>query len=270
MLIRFLGMTDIFSSDASRLSQLRNNLEDFQNRCIDLATGKGSDTLYEDYEMARADILSQPELLSRMPEWVSSCRYGGQFWSLMKQTSSTYQGRREFIWDSLSPVFSYIERGLTGPTSASLESLIETCSSSAVSESWARIHQRRAIDPEGAITAARSLLESTCKYILENLDESYSDKDDLHKLYEKAASAMHLSPGQHDEQIFKQILSGCGAVVDGLAALRNSFGDAHGKSPMKVTPTSRHADLAVNLAGTISTFLIATYEERHKRNDTKL
>jgi len=239
-------------------------LEEFQQKCIELATGKGSETPYEDYEQSRANLLSQPELLPRLPSWVSSCRYGSQFWSLMKRTSPTYQGRREFIWESLSPVFEYVELGITEPASISLEALLPNCTSVAVSECWRKMHVRRISDPEGAITTARALVEATCKYILEELGETYSDKDDLPRLYKKTAVAMSLSPGQHSEQIFKQILSGCSSVIDGFAALRNALGDAHGKGKTNAPPSTRHADLAVNLAGTISTFLIATYEERHK------
>lgn len=248
------------------VEQLKICLEDFQKKCIDLATGKGSETPYEDYEQSRANLLSQPELLSYLPSWVSSCRYGNQFWYLMKNTSSTYQGRREFIWESLSPVFERVERGVTEPSSISLEALLSNCTSVAVADCWRKMHVRRVSDPEGAITTARSLVEATCKYILEELDETYSDKDDLPRLYKKTAAAMSLNPGQHSEQIFKQILSGCSSVIDGFAALRNTFGDAHGKGKTNATTSARHADLAVNLAGTISTFLIATYEERHKRN----
>jgi len=247
------------------IEKLKICLEDFQKKCIDLATGKGSSTPYEDYEMSRANLLSQPEILAQLPSWIASCRYGGQFWSLMKSTSSTYQGRREFIWESLSPVFDYVERGATEPSSLSMESLLPVCTSKSVTDCWTKIHLRRVSDPEGAITAARSLVEATCKYILEELGETYTDQDDLPRLYKKTASAMHLSPGQYNEQIFKQILSGCSSVIEGFAALRNNFGDAHGKGKASIAPSSRHADLAVNLAGTISTFLIATYEERHKK-----
>lgn len=55
------------------------------------------------------------------------------------------------------------------------------------------------------------------------------------------------------------------AVANGLAALRNAFGDAHGKAPNAPKPAARHADLAINLAGTLATFLMATYEDRYAR-----
>ena len=246
------------------VEQLKIYLEDFQNKCIDLATFKNPQKAYEAYEQARAELLSQPELLPHLPNWVASRRFGSQLWHFMKNTSSSYQGRREFIWESLAPVFDYIEQGATEPTAISLESLLKVCNAPTVTETWKKIQSRRTHDPEGAITAARSLVEATCKYILDDLGVAYTEQDDLRDLYKKTATAMNLSPGQHNEQIFKQILSGCSSAIDGFAALRNSLGDAHGKGKKNVTPSPRHADLAVNLAGTIATFLIATYEERHK------
>jgi hypothetical protein len=71
-----------------------------------------------------------------------------------------------------------------------------------------------------------------------------------------------LSPAQHSEEIFKQILGGCHSVINGMAGLRNRFSDAHGKGKGGVKTAPRHAELAVNLAGSMATFLIATWEAR--------
>jgi hypothetical protein len=49
-------------------------------------------------------------------------------------------------------------------------------------------------------------------------------------------------------------------VVNGLASVRNRLSDAHGQGRKPVRPASRHAELAVNLAGTMALFLVATFE----------
>lgn len=245
---------------ANRRDELRLVAEAFQNACIALATGGPFD--YEMWERSRADVLSQPELLRALPEWVSRCRFGGQYWPFIRDTSPTYAGRRTFLYNALKPVFDAAEHGSTQPTAISLEAMLKSCTSSNVGEAWAHIQARREADPEGAITAARALLESTCKYVLDNLKVEYRDNEELPKLYGKVASAMNLGPKNHTELVFKQIMSGCISVVNGLAALRNSLGDAHGKAANTPKPASRHADLAINLAGTLSTFLVATYEQR--------
>ena len=58
------------------------------------------------------------------------------------------------------------------------------------------------------------------------------------------------------------ILGGCQTVVHGLATMRNRLSDAHGQGSKSVRPPVRHAELAVNIAGIMSMFLIATWEER--------
>ncbi|WP_334364405.1 abortive infection family protein [Bradyrhizobium sp. AZCC 1578] len=46
------------------------------------------------------------------------------------------------------------------------------------------------------------------------------------------------------------------SVVEGLGSLRNKIGDAHGQGGKPVRPSARHAaQLAVNLAGAMATFL---------------
>jgi hypothetical protein len=85
---------------------------------------------------------------------------------------------------------------------------------------------------------------------------------ELSELYKMTAKELNLSPDQHNEPIFKQILGGCSGIVNGLGTLRNKYGDAHGSSPITVKPKPRHAELAVNLAGTMALFLISTYEAK--------
>src|SRR5207245_2114783 len=113
-------------------------------------------------------------------------------------------------------------------------------------------------DPEGAITAARTTLESVCKLILDDYGVEYS-ADDLPQLYKKVARELRLAPSDHTEQAFKQILSGCSSVVNGLATLRNRLSDSHGQGKLPIRPGPRHADLAVNLAGAMSSFIVQTW-----------
>jgi hypothetical protein len=244
----------------SRRDTLQRSLKSFEDCTIAFATGGSA---YEEWEHARADLLSQPELLPLLPKWISSNRSGSQFWQFMKAQSDTYAGRREFIWTELAPLHEFVERGPTLPTTLSLEPFIARGTSASIGEAWSRIQARREADPEGAITLARSLLEGTCKDLLQKLKVPYSEKDDLPKLYSLVANSMNLGPQSHKEEVFKQILGGCMSVANGLAALRNTFGDAHGKAAGTPKPAARHADLAINLAGTLATFLMATYEDRY-------
>lgn len=132
-------------------------------------------------------------------------------------------------------------------------------------EAWNKALERRSSDPEGAITIARTLLESVCKHILEEAKASYDESPDLNKLYRQTAEVLKIAPSQHTEQVFKQILGGCTAVVEGLGALRNRLSDSHGKGKVGVRPAPRHAELAVNLAGALAVYLLATWDARNDR-----
>jgi len=237
-------------------------IEAAQDSFVSLATGGGQS--YEDYEKHRSNLVSEPLLQGRLPVWLIKCRWGSQFWSFMKATSPTYQGRREFLWEHFGKVLDFVEHSGVELASLTVEQMLQVCNSETIAQAWKRCCERRENDPEGAITSARAMLESTCKHILDELGEQYSGKEDLPKLYKKTASALSLSPDQHNEQIFKQILGGCGSVVTGLASLRNAFGDAHGKGQSPARPSPRHAELAINLSGSISSFLLSTFEQRKK------
>ena len=131
-----------------------------------------------------------------------------------------------------------------------------------ISESWEKVRERRIEDPEGAITAAKTLLESVCKHILDELGVEYGDSADLPKLYGLTSKELNLAPSQHTEDAFKKILGGAHSVIDGLANLRNRLGDAHGQGKRPVKPLPRHAELAVNMAGSVASFLLATFEAK--------
>ena len=49
-------------------------------------------------------------------------------------------------------------------------------------------------------------------------------------------------------------------INNGLGTLRNKHGDAHRAGSRSIKPKPRHAELAVNLAGTMAIFLVQTYE----------
>ena len=62
-----------------------------------------------------------------------------------------------------------------------------------INDVWQKARDRRQEDPEGAITAARTLLESVCKQILEECGVDYGDNADLPKLYGLTAKELSLA-----------------------------------------------------------------------------
>jgi hypothetical protein len=47
----------------------------------------------------------------------------------------------------------------------------------------------------------------------------------------------------------------------------NKLSDAHGKSIKQYKPSERHEELAVNVAGTMTTFLLETYNKVAEKNN---
>ena len=241
-------------------SELLEKVETFQNILISYATGGSADP--DEFARVRDELLHEPLVKDRLPRFVRTHRDFKQFWGFIKQQSSTYQGRREFLWDEFRPIIEFLEEP-GSPADAAVSEILLKFDAENVHSVWARALERRTEDPEGAITTARTLLETVCKHILDSSGTTYGDDADLPKLYRLTAEAMQLAPSQQSEQIMKQIFGGCQTVVEGLGALRNKLSDAHGKGTMLIKPEPRHAELAVNLAGAMATFLIRSWDAQN-------
>ena len=74
----------------------------------------------------------------------------------------------------------------------------------AVQGSWRQALDKISADPEGAITATRTMLESVCKHICDEREVAYENSWDLSRLYKAAAAAMNIAPDQHSERVIKQ------------------------------------------------------------------
>ena len=244
------------------IQELSEEVEKFQNTLVAVATGRLYDK--EEFVQMRDSLVASQVLNPILPRFVRTCRNADQFWDFIKNEFSTYRERRAFLWDSFRPVLEFLEAPVGSPNYSTISGDLGKLDSSQVQLAWNKAMERLVDDPEGAITSARTLLESVCKHILDESTKPYEDNSDLPKLYGLTARELSLAPDQHSEQIFKQILGGCQSVVNGLAGVRNRFGNAHGQGSNQVRPSQRHAKLAVNLAGSMAAFLVETWESRRQ------
>jgi len=222
-------------------------------------TDKGGGTP-EQYVMLRQHFLDNPDTKKLVPDWIRINRTQPQFWSFIQPKFKSYKERRAFIWKEMAPLLDYCESCKTFPAEKSISEVIQKFDETGINYAWQKALERKSNDPEGAITLSRSILESVCKHILDNKGIEYEDnKVKLNDLYKFTAESLNLSPSQHTEEVFKQILGGCSAVINGLGLLRNKLGDAHGKGKKPIKPAPRHAELVVNLTGSMALFLIETY-----------
>lgn len=107
---------------------------------------------------------------------------------------------------------------------------------------WQRAVENIETHPAHAITAARCLVESVCKVVLETRGE-----EPLRNVYQKALDCLNLEP-IHDQ------------VAKLTGELRRHYGDAHGQGGRVMQVEPRHARFAVCLAGGFAAFLLETLE----------
>jgi hypothetical protein len=221
------------------------------------AAATGGERDERGFKELRSHFLADTTLQAVVPDWLRTCRSLTQFWPFIQRKFARYAERREFIWAEFGPLLAFLEKG-EAPAVAAINAELLDFSEGGVHYTWRKALERMTSDPEGAITLARSLLESVLKHILDERKAAYNDKADLPELYRLVAKELNLAPDQHTEDNFKRILGGITSVVNELGSLRNRLGDAHGKGKGGVRPAPRHAELAVNLAGSIALFLVET------------
>lgn len=240
------------------MTNLIEQVEILQNILISEATDGNENN--EEYQNLRKLILDEQAIQKFAPKFLRTCRNLTQFWQFIKFEYSTYAERRDFLWKSFQPLLEKLEMSESVPSDDVVNIIVKKIDSEYINTLWHKALERRSTDPEGAITLARTLLESTCKYILDEYQVDYGNAPDINQLYRLVSKGLNLAPSQHTEQTFKQILGGCSSIVEGLGSLRNKVGDAHGQGKTNFKPSPRHAELAVNLAGTMAVFLFSTWD----------
>jgi len=180
----------------------------FQDTVIARATGDAVDNKL--YMSLRSKLIANKTIEKWLPDWVKTKRTIEQFWLFIKGKYGKYQERKEFLWDEFAPVLNYLEYRASSPIEETV-----MFDEAHIHAQWEKALERKLIEPEGAITAARTLIESVLKYILDEQELEYNDSAELPELYKEVAKSLNLAPEQHQEQIFKQILGGVSGSVGG-------------------------------------------------------
>ena len=122
----------------------------------------------------------------------------------------------------------------------------------------------------GAATLARTLLESTLKYLYEEMFDNPYEFLSIQDLYKKIAKKLNIHASSDLSDDLKKIVGGMSGVVSGIGSVRNKAGDSHGQSDsLKYKIEKHHAILVVNAAQTITYFLIDVYENSSKSKTNK-
>jgi hypothetical protein len=210
------------------------------------------------YAALRSELLADARLYQLLPTFL---KQDTTFLEVRRRSQQLggWAPRRAFIAEALQPALDYLQQPALSPAEEVVNSTLSAVDSDHVRLAWQKAIDRRRHDPDGAITMARTLVEAVCKHVLG--PGAYEGDWDPPRLYKETARRLRLDPDRHADDSLKQLLRGCGTAVDGLAAVRNKLGDAHGKGEADPVPARLHAELAVNLAGTMAMFLISIWEE---------
>jgi len=150
------------------------------------------------------------------------------------------------------------------PSDEEVEQALAKLDEEHVRSAWMKAMSRRSSDADGAITAAKTLVESVCKHILRQEGIAYPANPDLPALYHLVAHHLDLAASLHVDKVLRRTLGNCQSVIQGIASLRNQLGDAHAREPGTEAPALEYAELAVNLAGAMGTFLARICERKGK------
>ena len=122
-------------------------------------------------------------------------------------------------------------------------------------------------DPALAIGAAKELIESVCRTILDELHRPVIKNADLGELVKATTKCLKLAPSDIPEaakgaELVKKTLHNLAAIVGNVAELRNLYGTGHGKNGKAKGLEPRHARLVAGSASTLATFLWDNFERR--------
>ena len=220
----------------------------------------------EDYEKFRKEIINNPIYKKYLPKELVSCRKLDEIWTIIQPVFPHYRQRKQYLKEIFEELITFIENNESVSADGELQYGIQDYGSDYIIECWNKAIERRNIDPKGAITSSRTLLESTCKYILDKERIAYNETDDLPVLYKLVASNLNLAPKQQVEPIMKQITGGCFSMIQGIGSIRNKISDAHGEGVDFTLIDNDYSFLLVNLAGNLSLFLLQIYNKGKEKN----
>ena len=153
-------------------SELFEQVQTLQNGLVSNATG-GAGFSNPEFKELRTLITTHPRTRNLAPAFLRTNRDLHQFWQFTKRQSESYHGRREYLWQQFSPLLSELEGQTNTPADTNVSEVLARFNADTVHVVWQKALDRKREDPEGAITSARTLLETVCKHVLDQTNISY-------------------------------------------------------------------------------------------------
>lgn len=149
-----------------------------------------------------------------------------------------------------------------GTPSRALEEFIRDRDTSAIDLEFTRALSSIESSPRDAVSAASNILESICKIYIHDEGLEMPTKQDLKPVWHTVRKHLGFDPSVVEDQDLKAILTGLGAIVDGIGALRTHASSAHGAGKKSYKLEPRHARLAVHSAHTVALFILESWKNK--------
>jgi hypothetical protein len=163
-----------------------------RNQLMSEATGGSAHPVT--FAALRKEFMADHRTAKLLPAFLRSCHEPGDFWQFIKHEFGTYNERRAYLRAQFAPILEYLEKASAPPVERITDALA-AFDAEGVSEAWQKALMRAETDPEGALTSARTLLESICLQLIgEHGSVTEGGKRDLPKLYRQASEALNLAP----------------------------------------------------------------------------
>lgn len=118
-------------------------------------------------------------------------------------------------------------------------------------------------DPHSSITAASAIIESVLKYYIERNNLTMPSKMNIGPLWQTVRQHLPLNRDAQLSDDQNKILTGVTTIIDGVGAFRSHIGSAHGRGPTPPNILIHEARLAINVAHSITTFVMDELANRH-------
>src|SRR5438445_7353077 len=150
---------------ANSIQQLLEEVESLKNLLAAKTTGERADE--SQYPKLRHRLTTNALVKDKLPQFRRPCRTLGEFWPYIKEQHGTYAGRRRYLAEQFHEVLTFLEQQASTPGDEPINSTLNKVDAPHVAAAWQKALERRAADPSGAITSARTLVETVCKHILD-------------------------------------------------------------------------------------------------------
>jgi len=115
------------------------------------------------------------------------------------------------------------------------------------------------MDWDGCIRSATVALESTLKCILDRLDAQYPARETVTDLWKTTKGKLAVS--SKEDSLLQSVAGSLEGTVMNLAGVRNALSDAHGRGEISPVLCQSYAELALNTAAALVTFIVRRAKE---------